>query len=78
GNELLEAGEECDCGTPGNPCCDAATCKLRPGAQCAEGLCCDQCRFMKEGTVCRIARGDDMDDYCNGISAGCPRNPFHA
>nr|Q98SP2.1 RecName: Full=Zinc metalloproteinase/disintegrin; Contains: RecName: Full=Snake venom metalloproteinase jararafibrase-2; Short=SVMP; AltName: Full=Jararafibrase II; Contains: RecName: Full=Disintegrin bothrostatin; Short=D-BTT; Flags: Precursor [Bothrops jararaca]AAK15542.1 bothrostatin precursor [Bothrops jararaca] len=72
------AGEECDCGTPGNPCCDAVTCKLRPGAQCAEGLCCDQCRFMKEGTVCRRARGDDMDDYCNGISAGCPRNPFHA
>nr|Q7SZD9.1 RecName: Full=Zinc metalloproteinase/disintegrin ussurin; Contains: RecName: Full=Snake venom metalloproteinase ussurin; Short=SVMP; Contains: RecName: Full=Disintegrin ussurin; Flags: Precursor [Gloydius ussuriensis]AAP20640.1 metalloproteinase/disintegrin ussurin precursor [Gloydius ussuriensis] len=78
GNELLEAGEECDCDSPGNPCCDAATCKLRPGAQCAEGLCCEQCRFMKEGTVCRIARGDDMDDYCNGISAGCPRNPFHA
>nr|Q698K8.3 RecName: Full=Zinc metalloproteinase/disintegrin; Contains: RecName: Full=Snake venom metalloproteinase brevilysin L4; Short=SVMP; AltName: Full=Snake venom metalloproteinase hxl-1; Contains: RecName: Full=Disintegrin brevicaudin-1a; Contains: RecName: Full=Disintegrin brevicaudin-1b; AltName: Full=Disintegrin adinbitor; AltName: Full=Disintegrin halystatin; Flags: Precursor [Gloydius brevicaudus] len=78
GNELLEAGEECDCGSPGNPCCDAATCKLRQGAQCAEGLCCDQCRFMKKGTVCRIARGDDMDDYCNGISAGCPRNPFHA
>ncbi|KAL7981404.1 hypothetical protein Chor_002300 [Crotalus horridus] len=44
GNELLEAGEECDCGSPANPCCDAATCKLRPGAQCAEGLCCDQCR----------------------------------
>nr|P0DMH4.1 RecName: Full=Disintegrin; AltName: Full=Platelet aggregation activation inhibitor [Bothrops fonsecai] len=20
-----EAGEECDCGTPENPCCDAAT-----------------------------------------------------
>uniref|UniRef100_A0A6B2F794 Disintegrin domain-containing protein n=1 Tax=Bothriechis nubestris TaxID=1766655 RepID=A0A6B2F794_9SAUR len=78
GNELLEVGEECDCSAPANPCCDAATCKLRPGAQCAEGLCCDQCRFMKEGTVCRRARGDDMDDYCNGISAGCPRNPFHA
>uniref|UniRef100_A0A194AME3 Metalloproteinase type II 2 n=1 Tax=Agkistrodon piscivorus TaxID=8715 RepID=A0A194AME3_9SAUR len=78
GNELLEAGEECDCGSPENPCCDAATCKLRPGAQCAEGLCCDQCKFMKEGTVCRRARGDDVNDYCNGISAGCPRNPFHA
>nr|3C05_B Chain B, Disintegrin acostatin-beta [unidentified]3C05_D Chain D, Disintegrin acostatin-beta [unidentified] len=62
---------------PANPCCDAATCKLTTGSQCADGLCCDQCKFMKEGTVCRRARGDDLDDYCNGISAGCPRNPFH-
>nr|AAB50832.1 elegantin isoform 2a, E2a [Trimeresurus elegans, venom, Peptide, 73 aa] [Protobothrops elegans] len=73
-----EAGEECDCGSPENPCCDAATCKLRPGAQCADGLCCDQCRFIEEGIICRRARGDDLDDYCNGISGDCPRNPFHA
>uniref|UniRef100_A0A194APP5 Metalloproteinase type II 7a n=1 Tax=Agkistrodon piscivorus TaxID=8715 RepID=A0A194APP5_9SAUR len=78
GNELWETGEESDFDAPANPCCDAATCKLTPGSQCAEGLCCDQCKFMKEGTVCRRARGDDLDDYCNGISAGCPRNPFHA
>ncbi|KAG5858155.1 snake venom metalloprotease precursor [Bothrops jararaca] len=81
GNYYREMGEDCDCGPPANcqnPCCDAATCKLTTGSQCAEGLCCDQCSFMKEGTVCRRARGDDMDDYCNGISAGCPRNPFHA
>nr|P0DW30.1 RecName: Full=Disintegrin atropoimin [Metlapilcoatlus mexicanus] len=61
-----EAGEECDCGTPANPCCDAATCKLRPGAQCAEGLCCDQCRF-----------GDWNDDTCTGQSADCPRNGLY-
>nr|Q8AWX7.1 RecName: Full=Zinc metalloproteinase-disintegrin agkistin; AltName: Full=Snake venom metalloproteinase; Short=SVMP; Flags: Precursor [Gloydius halys]AAL60587.1 metalloproteinase [Gloydius halys] len=81
GNYYLEVGEDCDCGPPANcqnPCCDAATCRLTPGSQCAEGLCCEQCSFMKEGTVCRIARGDDLDDYCNGISAGCPRNPSHA
>ncbi|KAG5858170.1 snake venom metalloprotease precursor [Bothrops jararaca] len=80
GNELLEVGEECDCGTPENcqnECCDAATCKLKSGSQCGHGDCCEQCKFMKEGTVCRRARGDDMDDYCNGISADCPRNPFH-
>uniref|UniRef100_A0A1L8D5Z3 BATXSVMPII4 n=1 Tax=Bothrops atrox TaxID=8725 RepID=A0A1L8D5Z3_BOTAT len=78
GNELLEVGEECDCGPPANcqnQCCDAATCKLRTEAQCAEGLCCDQCRFKKEGTVCWRTRGDDPDICCNGISAGCPR--FH-
>uniref|UniRef100_A0A194ARS8 Platelet aggregation activation inhibitor n=1 Tax=Sistrurus tergeminus TaxID=8757 RepID=A0A194ARS8_SISTE len=78
GNELLEAGEECDCGSPANPCCDAATCKLRPGAQCAEGLCCDQCRFIKKGKICRRARGDNPDDRCTGQSADCPRNRFHA
>uniref|UniRef100_A0A194AQG9 Metalloproteinase type II 6b n=1 Tax=Agkistrodon piscivorus TaxID=8715 RepID=A0A194AQG9_9SAUR len=81
GNYYLEVGEDCDCGPPANcqnPCCDAATCRVKPGLQCAEGLCCEQCSFMKEGTVCRRARGDDVDDYCNGISAGCPRNPFHA
>nr|Q9YI19.1 RecName: Full=Zinc metalloproteinase/disintegrin; Contains: RecName: Full=Snake venom metalloproteinase brevilysin L6; Short=SVMP; AltName: Full=Snake venom metalloproteinase Mt-c; Contains: RecName: Full=Disintegrin; Flags: Precursor [Gloydius brevicaudus]AAD02655.1 metalloprotease [Gloydius halys] len=77
GNELLEAGKECDCGAPANPCCDAETCKLRPGQQCAEGLCCDQCRFMKEGTICQEAKGDWNDDTCNGISAGCPRNGFY-
>nr|QIV64745.1 MAD-3a [Crotalus horridus] len=77
GNELLEAGEECDCGSPANPCCDAATCKLRPGAQCADGLCCDQCRFMKKGTVCRVARGDWNDDTCTGQSADCPRNGLY-
>nr|P0C7X7.1 RecName: Full=Disintegrin mojastin-2; Contains: RecName: Full=Disintegrin mojastin-1 [Crotalus scutulatus scutulatus] len=72
-----EAGEECDCGSPANPCCDAATCKLRPGAQCADGLCCDQCRFIKKGTVCRPARGDWNDDTCTGQSADCPRNGLY-
>nr|P31990.1 RecName: Full=Disintegrin lachesin; AltName: Full=Platelet aggregation activation inhibitor [Lachesis muta muta]AAB24806.1 lachesin=disintegrin [Lachesis mutus=Bushmasters, venom, Peptide, 73 aa] [Lachesis muta] len=72
-----EAGEECDCGAPANPCCDAATCKLRPGAQCAEGLCCDQCRFIKKGKICRRARGDNPDDRCTGQSADCPRNGYY-
>uniref|UniRef100_A0A1L8D6A9 BATXSVMPII2 n=1 Tax=Bothrops atrox TaxID=8725 RepID=A0A1L8D6A9_BOTAT len=78
GNELLEAGEGCDCGAPENPCCDAATCKLRPEAQCAEGLCCVQCRFKGAGKICRRARGDNPDDRCTGQSADCPRNRFHA
>nr|E9NW26.1 RecName: Full=Zinc metalloproteinase/disintegrin PMMP-1; Contains: RecName: Full=Snake venom metalloproteinase; Short=SVMP; Contains: RecName: Full=Disintegrin; Flags: Precursor [Protobothrops mucrosquamatus]ADV71355.1 metalloproteinase PMMP-1 [Protobothrops mucrosquamatus] len=77
GNELLEAGEDCDCGSPSNPCCDVGTCKLSPGAQCADGLCCDQCRFKKKGTICRIARGDWNDDRCTGQSADCPRNGLY-
>nr|P0DM77.1 RecName: Full=Disintegrin accutin [Deinagkistrodon acutus] len=47
------------------------------GAQCTAGPCCWPCKFLKEGTICRRARGDDLDDYCNGISADCPRNPYY-
>nr|P0DM90.1 RecName: Full=Zinc metalloproteinase-disintegrin-like brevilysin H2b; AltName: Full=Snake venom metalloproteinase; Short=SVMP [Gloydius brevicaudus] len=76
GNELLEVGEECDCGSPEtcqNPCCDAATCKLTSGSQCAKGLCCDQCKFSKSGTECRAAKDDcDIAESCTGQSADCP------
>nr|AAB19942.1 CTF-I=cytotoxic factor [Trimeresurus flavoviridis=habu, venom, Peptide Partial, 72 aa] [Protobothrops flavoviridis] len=68
-----EEGEDCYCHIPPNPCCDPATCKLTPGSQGAEGLCCDQCRFKKKGTICRIARGDFPDDRCTGLSDDCPR-----
>ncbi|KAM6221057.1 ADAM DEC1 [Rhynchocyon petersi] len=38
GNKLLEVGEECDCGSPKectNSCCEAMTCKLKPGTDCS-------------------------------------------
>uniref|UniRef100_S4RK00 ADAM metallopeptidase domain 12 n=1 Tax=Petromyzon marinus TaxID=7757 RepID=S4RK00_PETMA len=47
GNQYVEVGEECDCGTVqecNNVCCDASTCMLKKGAQCAEGLCCKDCQ----------------------------------
>nr|Q1PS45.1 RecName: Full=Zinc metalloproteinase-disintegrin-like agkihagin; AltName: Full=Snake venom metalloproteinase; Short=SVMP; Flags: Precursor [Deinagkistrodon acutus]ABB79955.1 agkihagin [Deinagkistrodon acutus] len=75
GNYFVEMGEDCDCGSPAtcrDPCCDAATCKLKQGAQCAEGLCCDQCRFKGAGTQCRAAMDEcDMADLCTGQSADC-------
>uniref|UniRef100_A0A194ASL2 Metalloproteinase type II 4 n=1 Tax=Sistrurus tergeminus TaxID=8757 RepID=A0A194ASL2_SISTE len=80
GNYYTEVGEDCDCGPPANcqnPCCDAATCKMTTGSQCAEGLCCDQCKFMKEGTVCRRARGDWDDDICTGQSAECSNKGYY-
>uniref|UniRef100_A0A194ARK7 Metalloproteinase type III 8 n=1 Tax=Agkistrodon piscivorus TaxID=8715 RepID=A0A194ARK7_9SAUR len=81
GNYLVEEGEECDCGplwNCQNPCCDAATCKLRPGAQCAEGLCCYQCRFSTAGAECRPARSEcDIAESCTGQSADCPTDRFH-
>ncbi|XP_047406716.1 ADAM DEC1 [Sciurus carolinensis] len=39
GNQLLETGEDCDCGSPKectNPCCEATTCYLTPGPECGE------------------------------------------
>uniref|UniRef100_A0A098M212 Metalloproteinase (Type III) 7b n=1 Tax=Hypsiglena sp. JMG-2014 TaxID=1550645 RepID=A0A098M212_9SAUR len=76
GNYFVEVGEECDCGSPGycqNPCCDAATCKLRRGAQCVSGECCEQCRFKGARTECRAARDDcDLAEHCTGQSAECP------
>nr|UMK70514.1 snake venom metalloproteinases 2 [Tropidolaemus subannulatus] len=75
GNYFVEVGEDCDCGSPAtcrDPCCNPATCKLRQGAQCAEGLCCDQCRFKGAGTECRAAKDEcDMADLCTGRSAEC-------
>lgn len=39
GNQLLEAGEDCDCGSPkecNDPCCEATTCLLKPEADCGK------------------------------------------
>uniref|UniRef100_A0A194AS61 Metalloproteinase type II 1 n=1 Tax=Sistrurus miliarius barbouri TaxID=8759 RepID=A0A194AS61_SISMB len=80
GNNFVELGEECDCGFPEhckNLCCNATTCKLKPGTQCEDGLCCDRCKFKKKGTVCRVARGGWNDDTCTGQSGDCPRKGIY-
>ncbi|KAM6916103.1 disintegrin and metalloproteinase domain-containing protein 8a [Xenentodon cancila] len=80
GNAFLEPGEECDCGTVEeckNPCCNATTCKLNAGAQCAEGECCYNCKFKPTGSICRQKAGDcDLAEYCTGFSAACPTDAF--
>nr|Q8JIR2.1 RecName: Full=Zinc metalloproteinase/disintegrin-like HR1a; AltName: Full=Snake venom metalloproteinase; Short=SVMP; Contains: RecName: Full=Disintegrin-like 1a; Flags: Precursor [Protobothrops flavoviridis]BAB92013.1 hemorrhagic metalloproteinase HR1a [Protobothrops flavoviridis] len=81
GNELLEVGEECDCGSPATcryPCCDAATCKLHSWVECESGECCEQCRFRTAGTECRARRSEcDIAESCTGHSADCPTDRFH-
>ncbi|XP_058056166.1 disintegrin and metalloproteinase domain-containing protein adm-2-like [Anopheles bellator] len=78
GNGFVEPGEECDCGLEEaceNPCCDAPTCRLRPGAECATGECCDlaTCQVREAATVCRSAGGEcDLPEYCTGESEYCP------
>uniref|UniRef100_A0A8D0KLH9 ADAM metallopeptidase domain 9 n=1 Tax=Salvator merianae TaxID=96440 RepID=A0A8D0KLH9_SALMN len=77
GNKLVDAGEECDCGSPedckSDPCCEAGTCKLRPGAACGYGDCCHNCHYLSKGTECRERIGEcDLPEYCNGTSPFCP------
>uniref|UniRef100_G3NUD7 ADAM metallopeptidase domain 8a n=1 Tax=Gasterosteus aculeatus aculeatus TaxID=481459 RepID=G3NUD7_GASAC len=80
GNSFLEPGEECDCGTVEeckNPCCNATSCKLNAGAQCAEGKCCHECQLKPTGSVCRPKAGNcDLAEYCTGFSASCPTDAY--
>ena len=84
GNGLLEKGEDCDCGTQNqeeckSDCCNAATCKFNPGADCdsADGPCCHKCKLQSPGTSCREASDDcDLPEYCSGYHARCPSNVF--
>ncbi|XP_035527384.1 disintegrin and metalloproteinase domain-containing protein 8-like [Morone saxatilis] len=80
GNAMLDPGEECDCGTVEecrNPCCDASTCRLTEGSQCAHGQCCDNCQVKAAGSVCRkSASGCDLPEYCTGVSEDCPEDSF--
>nr|XP_060643308.1 disintegrin and metalloproteinase domain-containing protein 9 [Anolis sagrei ordinatus] len=79
GNKLVDAGEECDCGSPEecktDPCCEPGTCKLRPGAECGYGDCCRNCHYMTKATECREKSSEcDLPEYCNGTSAFCPQD----
>uniref|UniRef100_A0A8C1XHM1 ADAM metallopeptidase domain 22 n=1 Tax=Cyprinus carpio TaxID=7962 RepID=A0A8C1XHM1_CYPCA len=72
GNGFVEAGEECDCGSPaecareGENCCKK--CMLTQGAKCSDGLCCKNCQFM--GVLCREAVNDcDIPEMCTGNSS---------
>ncbi|XP_069476432.1 zinc metalloproteinase-disintegrin-like ohanin [Ambystoma mexicanum] len=80
GNNFVEVGEECDCGTEQeceNKCCDAKTCKLKPGGVCADGACCHDCQIKSAGDVCRPVKDEcDLPDSCDGQSPECPQDRF--
>ncbi|XP_069335342.1 disintegrin and metalloproteinase domain-containing protein 30 [Eulemur rufifrons] len=76
GNKIVEEDEECDCGSPEdceqNKCCQS-NCKLRQGANCSIGLCCDECHFRPSGYICRQEKNEcDLAEYCDGNSSFCP------
>ncbi|TFK03279.1 Disintegrin and metalloproteinase domain-containing protein 8 [Platysternon megacephalum] len=80
GNQFVERGEQCDCGTPKecrDPCCNATTCRLSDGAECAQGECCQQCKVKAAGVLCRASKNScDLPEHCTGLSAECPENVF--
>ncbi|XP_075860013.1 disintegrin and metalloproteinase domain-containing protein 20 [Microcebus murinus] len=80
GNLVVEEGEECDCGTvhqcAEDPCC-LSDCTLSPGAACAFGMCCKNCKFMPSGTLCRQQVSEcDLPEWCNGTSHQCPDDMY--
>uniref|UniRef100_A0A673J519 ADAM metallopeptidase domain 19a n=1 Tax=Sinocyclocheilus rhinocerous TaxID=307959 RepID=A0A673J519_9TELE len=80
GNGFVEEGEECDCGEPEectNDCCHPSNCTLKVDAQCAHGVCCEDCKLKQAGTMCRGAAGTcDLPEYCTGGSPYCPSNVY--
>ncbi|KAM9744067.1 LOW QUALITY PROTEIN: disintegrin and metalloproteinase domain-containing protein 9-like [Menidia menidia] len=81
GNGLLDAGEDCDCGSQEacveDPCCEYGTCRLKAGAQCAYGECCYGCQLLPGGTVCRSGQDEcDLPEFCNGSSPLCQPDVF--
>ncbi|XP_039108350.1 disintegrin and metalloproteinase domain-containing protein 8 isoform X3 [Hyaena hyaena] len=80
GNQFVEHGEQCDCGPPQdcrNPCCNATTCQLAHGAQCAQGACCRECRVTPAGELCRRPKDAcDLEEHCDGQQPGCPEDAF--
>jgi hypothetical protein len=82
GNRQVDDGEECDCGTPAecqtvDPCCDAATCKIRAGAECARGECCThECRVCDVPVhACTYTHSSDRARICVDplvLHATCP------
>uniref|UniRef100_A0A8C8SWZ4 ADAM metallopeptidase domain 8 n=1 Tax=Pelusios castaneus TaxID=367368 RepID=A0A8C8SWZ4_9SAUR len=80
GNQFVERGEQCDCGTPKecrDPCCNATTCRLSEGAECAQGECCHQCKVKTSGVLCRTSKNNcDLPEYCTGLSEECPEDVF--
>uniref|UniRef100_A0A8D1CPH2 ADAM metallopeptidase domain 21 n=4 Tax=Sus scrofa TaxID=9823 RepID=A0A8D1CPH2_PIG len=80
GNGVVEGEEKCDCGSvkqcKQDPCC-LLNCTLRPGAACAFGLCCKDCKFMPSGELCRRQVNEcDLPEWCNGTSHQCPEDVY--
>ncbi|XP_074146245.1 disintegrin and metalloproteinase domain-containing protein 21-like [Sminthopsis crassicaudata] len=80
GNRVVEKGEQCDCGSEKDckqdHCCQS-NCRLSPGANCAFGHCCKDCKVVAAGQLCRAQISNcDLPEYCNGVSPWCPADTY--
>ncbi|XP_062974924.1 disintegrin and metalloproteinase domain-containing protein 20-like [Elgaria multicarinata webbii] len=80
GNEVVEHGEQCDCGSEtqceSDPCCQS-NCQFHSGTSCAFGQCCAKCQYLPARTLCRRQTGVcDLPEYCNGTSEECPEDLY--
>ncbi|XP_053204825.1 disintegrin and metalloproteinase domain-containing protein 10-like [Panonychus citri] len=90
GNEVVEPGEECDCGwaedctesccfpMQSNPPKNEIPCRLRPNVICSpsQGPCCAHDCRLTVGNKCRDDNGCRTASYCNGQGPGCPPSTF--
>ncbi|CAJ1060495.1 disintegrin and metalloproteinase domain-containing protein 10 [Xyrichtys novacula] len=82
GNQIVEAGEECDVGhNDTDLCCYSAIqpvgvqCRLKPQKACSptQGLCCAQdCEFKPSDQTCDEETDCQKASFCSGLSALCP------
>ena len=64
---LCFAGQECN-----DPCCNATTCQLVPGAQCSsDGICCDNCKVGTSGRILYL-RSTHTNTHKHSISPNRP------
>jgi len=66
GNGVQETNEACDDGTnngQAGSCC-TSSCSLIAGAECVNGICCSNCKFLWANSSCSIAGGTN-NGYCS-------------
>jgi len=93
GNSVVEAGEQCDCGTSytcaeHDKCCTPRplnplgstenACQLKGACSPRVHRCCtSECKIAAAGTQCRQATDCTSASQCDGVSRSCPP-PTHA
>uniref|UniRef100_A0A8C0NQ33 ADAM metallopeptidase domain 29 n=1 Tax=Canis lupus familiaris TaxID=9615 RepID=A0A8C0NQ33_CANLF len=80
GDGIVEADEECDCGSLQSCSTDACcltNCTLTCGSICAFGLCCKDCQLLPPGIMCRKEVSEcDLPEWCDGRSPFCPKDVY--
>uniref|UniRef100_A0A3Q4HLP6 ADAM metallopeptidase domain 19b n=1 Tax=Neolamprologus brichardi TaxID=32507 RepID=A0A3Q4HLP6_NEOBR len=69
----MYGGHRCGNEEVSGPCCNANNCTLKAGAECAHGVCCQNCKLKSPGVLCRAPSGScDLPEFCDGKTESCP------